>query len=126
MGVIPTNPPPMQPMQSSFFSRPIISNSHMQELRTGLSEQIIKPVLRWSARMILNVEEAPRSQNKMSFDEAQMYVLFCRHNGHKNWRLPTREEWETIHGWETPVWLAEKDNVVTDIDWYVQPIRDKK
>jgi len=122
MGVIPTNPPPTR----SYFSRPVISNSNMQELRTGLSEQIIKPVLRWAGRTMLNLDLAPRSQNKMSFDEAQMYIFFCKHNGYKNWRLPTREEWETINGWETPIWLVEKDNVVTDKDWYVQPVRDKK
>jgi hypothetical protein len=124
MGVIPANPPPMK--SSLSLKTTLISNSDIQEIRTGLSEKIINPALRWVGRMLLNVELAPRSENKMSFDEAQMYVLFCRHDGHKNWRFPTREEWETIHGWETPVWLAEKDNVVTDKDWYVQPIRDKK
>jgi formylglycine-generating enzyme required for sulfatase activity len=121
MGLIPPNPPP-----TSYFSRPIISNSDMQELKTGISEKMIKPLIRWAGRKILNLEMAPRSQNKMTFHEAQMYCLFCRHNGKKNWRLPTRLEWETINGWETPVWLVEKDNVVTDKDWYAQPVRDKK
>ena len=120
MGLIPPNPP-----LTSYFSKTIISNSDMQELKTGISEKMIKPLVRWAGRAILNLEMAPRSQNKMTFDEAQMYCLFCRHKGKKNWRLPTRLEWETINGWETPVWLVEKDNVVVNEMWYVQPIRDK-
>ena len=55
-----------------------------------------------------------------------MYILFCRHNGHKDWRLPTREEWQVLHGYYTPVWLHESDNEKRDEMWYVQPIRDSK
>ena len=121
MGMIPPNPP-----LTSYFSKTIISNSDMQELKTGISEKMVKPLIRWAGRTMLNVEVAPRSENKMTFDEAQMYILFCRYNGKKNWRLPTRYEWETINGWETPVWLVEEDNVVVNELWYVQPVRDKK
>ena len=124
MGLIPDNPWPTK--TSPYFSKTIISNSDMQELKTGISEKMIKPLVRWAGRTMLNLEMAPRSQNKMTFDEARMYILFCRHNGKKNWRLPTRLEWETIQGWETPVWLVEKDNVVINEMWYVQPVRDKK
>jgi formylglycine-generating enzyme required for sulfatase activity len=120
MGLIPPNPP-----LTSYFSKTIISNSDMQELKTGISEKMIKPLIKWAGRTMLNVEVAPRSENKMTFDEAQMYCLFCQHNGKKNWRLPTRHEWETIYGWETPVWLVENDNVVINEMWYVQPVRDK-
>lgn len=121
MGMILPNPP-----LTSYFSKTIISNSDMQELKTGISEKMVKPLIRWAGRTMLCLELAPMSQNKMTFDEAQMYCLFCRYNDKKNWRLPTRHEWETIQGWETPVWLVEGDNVVITEMWYVQPVRDKK
>lgn len=102
------------------------SNDDLKELKDQLFEKIAKPVARWVGRQLLNLELAPQSEQKMTFEEAQMYILFCNHNNHKDWRLPTRLEWETIHGYDTQIWLKAADNVVWDRQWYVQPIRDKK
>lgn len=36
---------------------------------------------------------APRSPNKMTYEEAVIYCKFCDHNGHNDWRMPDRSEY---------------------------------
>lgn len=37
----------------------------------------------------------PVLYSKFTRDEALMYQLFCNHNGHLDWRFPTRDEYYT-------------------------------
>lgn len=100
----------------------MLSNSH----RDSLNISFIKKLLLKIERMNLKIETAPMSDTNMPFDQAKMYVLFCDYNGHKDWRLPTRDEWTALFGVKSPVlvWLKEEDNLVWDKDWYVRPVRD--
>lgn len=97
----------------------------IQQLSSSIGEHLIETIIKWYDRMKLKIETAPRSTYNMTFDEARLYCFMCTHDGHKDWRLPTRQEWVALHGnAPTPVWLVEKDNVKWDIDWYVEPVRD--
>lgn len=45
---------------------------------------------------------APLTENTMSYDEALLYCAFLDYNGHRDWRLPTRDEYDSnvsIWGW---------------------------
>lgn len=42
---------------------------------------------------ISNLTIGPVIQTRMTYDEAVMYCLFCDHNGYRDWRLPTWDEY---------------------------------
>ena len=65
----------------------------------------------------MNIESAPPSGD-MSYEEAVLYCTFCRHNGHSDWRMPTRDEYSEmgISGW----YLDDHD---LD-EWPALPVRD--
>lgn len=40
------------------------------------------------------LEFAPVYYKKMTLDEKKLYCQFLDHNGHRDWRLPTDDEWD--------------------------------
>lgn len=45
---------------------------------------------------------APKSANRMKYDEAILYCAFCDHDDHTDWRMPTYAEYRSnlrIDGW---------------------------
>lgn len=65
----------------------------------------------------MNIEIAPHSEKPMTYNEAVLYCAFCRHNGHSDWRLPTRDEYESdlyigFAGWYL-------DDSKSGYSWYV-------
>ena len=75
-------------------------------------------------RLHYPIEVAPTSNEMMTYENAKLYVLFYKHNGHRDWRLPTLQEWlnhnPPLLGWED---YAEHSS---DIVRYVTPVRDIK
>ena len=50
------------------------------------------------------IEQAPMTANAMTYEEAAMYCFFLEHNGYRDWRLPTRDEYcqtSNLFGWYT-------------------------
>lgn len=49
----------------------------------------------------MNIEKAPGSMVFMSYEEAVLYCRFLEYNDHKDWRLPTEEEYahHNLYGW---------------------------
>ena len=68
------------------------------------------------------IEVAPRSTEKMTFENAQLYILFYEYNGHRGWRLPTLAEWLSnkppVVGWDS------SGGSTADLLRYVTPVRD--
>ena len=67
------------------------------------------------------IELASLTENKMTYDEAILYCQFCNHNGHRDWRLPTRDEYgnnDKIWGW-----FAGRSSAWT-VSQKVCPVRD--
>jgi hypothetical protein len=67
------------------------------------------------------IEFAPRTIFEMTFDEAILYCRFLEYNGHKDWRIPTADEYYTyarILGWYCGRELHD------DYAWQVTPVRD--
>jgi hypothetical protein len=69
------------------------------------------------------IEIGPVSTERMTYDNAKLYILFYEYNGHRDWRLPTLQEWinrKDVYGW---------DDKEPSIDYgpefrYVTPVRD--
>lgn len=38
------------------------------------------------------IEIAPVSENEVTYSEAVMYCQFLEYNGHRDWRMPTHDE----------------------------------
>ena len=66
-----------------------------------------------------HVEHAPRSNEKMSYEQAQLYCFMFSHNGKKGWRLPTYREFIDGDSWY-------KDAEITKRKWYARPCREIK
>lgn len=64
-----------------------------------------------------HVEHAPRSDHKMTYDEAIMYCFWFTHNGKKGWRLPEINEFIDHTTWY-------RDAEITKLKWYCRPVRD--
>jgi hypothetical protein len=68
------------------------------------------------------IEVGERSEQKVTYDEAVLYV-FCLSDG---WRLPTQEEYygnKYING--SFSWYVGRDTASYN-KWYVTPVRDLK
>lgn len=82
------------------------------------------------------IEIGPVSNERMTYDLAKLYILFYEHNGHKDWRLPTLQEWITrkdVYGWDEKGSLSSlqaRKEPLSDEDRqirrYVTPVRDIK
>jgi hypothetical protein len=67
------------------------------------------------------IELAPKSNTMMTYDEAILYCQFLEHNGHNDWRMPTKAEsdsTEKIWGW------FQGRSVIPGHKAVVQPVRD--
>jgi hypothetical protein len=65
------------------------------------------------------LEIAPKTTNKMSYDAAVIYCRFLDYNGHRDWRLPTPEEWSRTN----IVWGVWYESKQGEFNWYVVPVR---
>jgi hypothetical protein len=65
------------------------------------------------------IEHAPRSEHKMSYEQAEIYAFMCNHDGKRGWRLPTFNEFVDPNTWY-------KDAEITKRKWFVAPVRDIK
>jgi hypothetical protein len=66
------------------------------------------------------IERGPRTQARMTYDEALVYCAFLEHNGCRGWRLPRQEE---IDGHELFCWHLNDDSDHSRA-WAVIPVRD--
>jgi hypothetical protein len=69
------------------------------------------------------LEVAPRSKNYMTYEEAILYCQFLEYNGHRDWRMPTRDEYSSnaYHDARVGDWYI--DRTVCYASW-VTPVRD--
>jgi hypothetical protein len=70
------------------------------------------------------IECAPTS-NYMNYNNAILYCLFCNHNEHNDWRMPTMEEYKQYRLWG---WYVGDTDLLRDdslsLRSTVTPIRD--
>lgn len=69
------------------------------------------------------IELAPRSKFLMSYEEAILYCQFLEHNGCRDWRLPTYDEWDTQSMDQLAWYRILADNSPVNVHWYVMPVR---
>lgn len=76
------------------------------------------------------IEVAPRSAYMMSYDEAILYCQFLDYNGHKDWRMLTRQEHSEyrneIYGLNVHAQWVQSDDLQYpgNIKYWVYPVRD--
>ena len=74
------------------------------------------------------IEHAPVSEDKLTFDEAWLYVLLLDYDNKKDWRLPTLDEILENDSLQVGVWSKEMYSSSPDYSkWYkkpVTPVRD--
>ena len=72
------------------------------------------------------IDYAPHSKRNISWDEAWLYCLTLSYGGHKDWRMPTRDEYQDID--DIPGGTFDyHDNINNDIAAdrsSVTPVRD--
>jgi hypothetical protein len=67
------------------------------------------------------LEYGPIPDYNFTYDEAFLYCLTLDHNGHKDWRMPTVDEYNN----KIAVYYWYEDRRVTDIFFRkVNPVRD--
>ena len=69
--------------------------------------------------MASNITQGPRSTEKMTYEQAQMYCFMFKHDGKSGWRLPKFNEF--IDG---DVWYQDAE--ITKRKWFVRPVKDIK
>ena len=75
------------------------------------------------------IEFAPGSEREMTYDDAILYCQFLEYNGHRDWRLPTRQEYEadiangSAMAWR---WFTNRniDHSAAFTTYWVLPVRD--
>lgn len=67
------------------------------------------------------IETAPASRD-MSYDEAIIYCFLCNYNGHKDWRLPTFEEYEMYSAFNEHWYIDDVDRYFKSV-YSVIPVR---
>jgi hypothetical protein len=67
------------------------------------------------------IEFAPRSENKMTYDEAILYCQFCNHDGHIDWRMPTYMECAQAISILHNAWYID---MLSGLLWWSIPVRD--
>ena len=64
---------------------------------------------------------APRSEYRMTYEEAILYCQFLEYDGHRDWRIATSEEYSTQL---TTGWYLNDPVQQTNYSYYVIPVRD--
>jgi hypothetical protein len=77
------------------------------------------------------LEIAPVSPTAMSYDDALLYCQFLEHDGYRDWRMPTAEEYDQfIIGGRMIAWYVGRRQYyrrVTDgscVEAWVYPVRN--
>ena len=70
------------------------------------------------------LDYAPSVDTSVDEDIAVLYCLTLSHNGHKDWRLPIRDEFDD----SGDIWFDGKNfsNIHGEVKWRVQPVRTKE
>ena len=66
--------------------------------------------------MKTTIERAPKSEFKMSYEDALMYCLFYEYQGKRGWRLPTADEFQ-----ESTSWYANEEQ--SKRKYFCSPVR---
>ena len=81
------------------------------------------------------IELAPQSEKIMTYEEALLYCSFLDHDGNRDWRIPTFEEWIEHRFDVSPKdklyrWYVGRDQGAPTLNdllphkWFVAPVRD--
>jgi hypothetical protein len=76
---------------------------------------------------IPSLQFAPRAERKMTFNDAVLYCQFLEYDGHRDWHLPTRDEYfEPVNGKLPATWFADDERAYSkdNGEWYVLPVRN--
>ena len=88
---------------------------------TGRIGAIDSRLVVWPVRTKhMALELAPYSPD-LTYDEAVLYCLFCNHDGHNDWRMPTREERDTCDS--IRFWIVDDEWRTNTTLWPVRPVR---
>ena len=75
--------------------------------------------------VFIMIDIAPSSSNTMTYEEALLYCQFLEYDGHRDWRMPTEEEWINLDHIELMSWWFDDINIKNDdIFLSVVPVRD--
>jgi hypothetical protein len=85
-----------------------------------LLHQAVEPNRNGTRDTYSTISVAPKTDNKMSYEEALLYCQFCNHNGYTDWRLPTLDEYLSI-GMHNFCWWAS--SLYLNNRKYVIPVR---
>ena len=73
---------------------------------------------------MIEIAPSDTTENEMTYEEAILFCSFLEYNDHRDWRLPTHEEWRehNLTGW----YIAREHGYVYDmlLKWWVCPVRD--
>ena len=71
------------------------------------------------------IQIAPSSSDTMSYDEALLYCQFLEYDGHRDWRMPTMDEWTKSDDIKLMSWWIRDPDTIEDGIWLtVEPVRD--
>ena len=75
------------------------------------------------------IEIAPRSETRMTYDEAILNLFMCNHDAKKDWRLP--DEYEYYYGNAREIeasWYKDREieYIHDQSTWHLTPVRDIK
>lgn len=66
------------------------------------------------------IEFAPRSEHRMTYDQAVVNALACSYNNHKDWRLPSIAEWSN-YGISAVCWFDDRSYFMDN--FHLIPVR---
>lgn len=62
----------------------------------------------------MSIQAAPKSVNRMTYDESILYCQFCDYDGYTNWRLPTMDE--ALELIDSPMWYQGSINDLVHLE----------
>jgi hypothetical protein len=68
------------------------------------------------------IELAYKTIKDMDYDTAWLHCLVYEKDGHKDWRLPSRDEYFNTDGIHPYTWFEKRED---DTKWFCQPVRTK-
>ena len=75
------------------------------------------------------IELAPRSETRMTYQEAILNLFMCKHDNKKDWRLPTDDEYYygSAHSIQASWYIGRETDYEHDVyTWHLTPVRDIK